>query len=162
MPRACVDCNVHTHPKHTPAKLCYMYVEVSALIDLMTLLGGLNDHCCVWFTPTIVVDCGLLDHPQRGRVFLSGTTFGSRANYSCETNHKLVGPVRRVCEEDGVWSNTPPSCEGTYICIVLSLHVMHYWALSLLLAYIIIYIIIMYVKSECLCTVSKLTSYESI
>ncbi len=73
------------------------------------------DHCCVYVGPPTVVDCGLLDPPQRGRVFLSGTTFGSRANYSCETNHKLVGPVRRVCLESGIWSNTSPTCEGMHI-----------------------------------------------
>ena len=68
-----------------------------------------------------VADCGGLDSPTNGIVVFSGTTFGSQANYSCNSLHRLVGPNSRECTEEGVWSDTAPTCIGQYcLCVNVS------------------------------------------
>lgn len=43
-----------------------------------------------------------------------GTTFGSRAHYSCDPGYTLLGSVTRTCESDGRWSGSDPRCSGKY------------------------------------------------
>ncbi len=58
-------------------------------------------------------DCGGLADPTNGAVDLTnGTIFTSVAIYSCLTGFFVNGTTSRVCQSDGSWSNTPPSCEG--------------------------------------------------
>lgn len=60
-----------------------------------------------------VVDCGPLTNPVDGMVDTAGgTTFGNEATYSCINNYELIGPPTRVCMQDGVWSETEPTCNG--------------------------------------------------
>lgn len=59
-----------------------------------------------------VVDCGALDPPLDGSVELTGTGVGDKAYYSCNTGFTLEGKERRVCQENGEWSDTAPSCAG--------------------------------------------------
>ena len=77
-----------------------------------------------------VVDCGGLLDPDNGIVQLSGTVFGSQANYSCVNGYKLVGVTTRTCLETQHWSDTAPSCQSMhimgliqYIVMFLSLYV---------------------------------------
>ena len=58
----------------------------------------------------IVVDCGALESPEFGDVNINETTFGSIANYSCQTGYVLNGTSERVCEEDGQWTDLMPQC----------------------------------------------------
>lgn len=60
------------------------------------------------------VDCGKLPPLPYGTAeLLNGTThLGSVIQYSCTTNFRLVGPVRRTCTEDHQWSDSSPRCEG--------------------------------------------------
>ena len=37
---------------------------------------------------------------------------GQAVTYSCSAGHKLKGSTIRVCQSDGEWSDTLPSCEG--------------------------------------------------
>ncbi len=39
---------------------------------------------------------------------------GSRAMYLCDDNHQLSGSSVRVCQEDGTWSESEPTCEGMW------------------------------------------------
>lgn len=66
-----------------------------------------------------VVDCGDLQPPTSGMVDLSnGTTFGSRAIYSCNDFFQLNDSSIRVCQENGQWSGTTPVCNCEYLLCV--------------------------------------------
>ena len=58
------------------------------------------------------VDCGPLDDPENGTVFIFGTMFGSAAFYSCFTGYVLVGASFRICLASGNWSGSAPTCES--------------------------------------------------
>ena len=61
----------------------------------------------------LFVDCGLVPAMEHGQVGLlnSSTTFGSMVTYVCDQDYQLQGQSRRVCQEDGTWSATPPTCK---------------------------------------------------
>ena len=72
-----------------------------------------------------VVDCGNLTAPAYGQVDHSaGTRLGQNATYSCDTGYNLVGDSTRVCQAEGDWSGSAPTCQGmllkgdlsTFIC----------------------------------------------
>ena len=60
----------------------------------------------------VAVDCGSLDSPSNGNVSLSGTTFQSVAQYSCDMGYLLVGMESRQCQANRTWSGESPVCEG--------------------------------------------------
>lgn len=65
------------------------------------------------FTPA--VDCGSLMDPLNGTVTHAMTTFQSVADYSCAVGYTLVnGPETRLCQSNGVWSGTQPSCQSEF------------------------------------------------
>ncbi len=58
------------------------------------------------------IDCGSLTSPDNGVVLLSGSTFMSRATYSCDSGYLLNGIPVRICGPDGRWwFQYLPSCE---------------------------------------------------
>ena len=58
-----------------------------------------------------VADCGFLEDPENGAVMLSGSTVDSTATYECDAGYVLVGGEdTRMCQENGEWSGTAPSC----------------------------------------------------
>ncbi|KAH9360925.1 hypothetical protein HPB48_007006 [Haemaphysalis longicornis] len=65
------------------------------------------------------MDCGALEDIPNGRVTLSGTTFGSLAEYACSRCFRLVGNSTRTCDEYGKWTGTSPRCEGLYSLVIL-------------------------------------------
>ena len=62
----------------------------------------------------VVIDCGNLKPPANGEVELSGTVFGSLANYSCDPSFRLIGSEIRICLENREWSPDAPICERKY------------------------------------------------
>lgn len=74
---------------------------------------------CTFKTPYsfLDVDCGKLPSlPYGSAGLLNGTThLGSVIQYSCTTNYRLVGPVRRICNDEHQWSDSSPRCEGTHL-----------------------------------------------
>ena len=58
------------------------------------------------------VDCGVLDDPNNGQVSLDGTTPGSNATYTCDPGFSLIGNMERICQQNGQWSGSEPTCEG--------------------------------------------------
>ena len=62
--------------------------------------------------------CPVLSDPIGGSVTVSDDTLvpGTKAMYSCDDKHQLGEPSVRECQEDGTWSESEPTCEGTYIC----------------------------------------------
>ena len=58
--------------------------------------------------PTCVpVDCGGLSVANGSVTYSAGTTFGSAASYSCNTNYQLSGTSPVTCLASGAWSSTP-------------------------------------------------------
>ncbi len=57
-----------------------------------------------------IVDCGALKNPTNGTVVASPTTYGSKADYTCQTGYGLAGTSPRICQADGNWSGTAPTC----------------------------------------------------
>ena len=71
-----------------------------------------------------VVDCGTLNTTTNGQVrHLNGTTFGQKATYNCNTSYNLVGDSTRICQADGMWSGSEPTCisESSLIVCICSL-----------------------------------------
>ena len=73
---------------------------------------------------TLAVDCGTLSQPNGGQVSQDGSSLGSQANYSCSEGYVLNGNSTRVCQVDGQWSGSEPTCEGQslihyvwYVCV---------------------------------------------
>ena len=62
-------------------------------------------------TPAGAVDCFSLTNINNGVVTYSTTTSGSTATYACESGYDLIGNQIRVCQDDGQWSGSEPTCE---------------------------------------------------
>lgn len=60
----------------------------------------------------VYIDCGLPGFIPQGRWLLSSnsTHYGSTVEYECSSNFRLEGPARRICLENGTWSNVAPIC----------------------------------------------------
>lgn len=58
-----------------------------------------------------VIDCRDPGTPQNGRRQLPATTFATTVIYSCSVGYSIKGPDRRVCQDNGRWSNFLPVCE---------------------------------------------------
>ena len=57
-------------------------------------------------------ECGDPEPPEGiGDVRVTGKTFGSKAIYSCPEKYRVVGMEERICQADGTWSSSPPSCK---------------------------------------------------
>ena len=59
--------------------------------------------------------CPVLEDLENGRVSWTGLTPGSNATYSCDGGWVLDGAQNRICQDNGTWSNEPPSCIGIVI-----------------------------------------------
>lgn len=82
------------------------------------LAGSINRTCLssgFWsgMAPSCkYVDCGAVPELEHGSVAIidSRTTYGARAEFSCNENYTLMGESKRVCREGGIWSGTQPQC----------------------------------------------------
>ena len=71
----------------------------------------LNIYGMYTYFHSTVVDCGTLNTPTNGVVsHFNGTTFRQTATYSCNTGYNLVGDSTRICQADGMWSRSEPTC----------------------------------------------------
>ena len=71
---------------------------------------------CTWLFNT-AAQCPTLTSPMNGSLLISGTGAGiyqETATYSCETGFNLVGMSERVCQSDGTWSRSDPTCQSKY------------------------------------------------
>ncbi|XP_052281318.1 sushi, von Willebrand factor type A, EGF and pentraxin domain-containing protein 1-like [Dreissena polymorpha] len=78
-------------------------------------LNGDNQITCqstgVWspVQPTCV-KCATLDNPSSGRVTLLTSGTKTSATYSCSSGYSLNGVTIRLCNPDGSWSLSAPTC----------------------------------------------------
>ena len=63
------------------------------------------------------MDCGDLDDPENGQVSLTGTTFGSKATYTCNKGFELVGSSMRMCLANAQWMGEAPTCERKHFIV---------------------------------------------
>ena len=60
-------------------------------------------------------DCGHPGDIDHGTVDVSGgTMIGDTATYQCDQHFQLNGEDTRMCQDDGTWSGTAPTCQGEY------------------------------------------------
>ena len=79
------------------------------------------------FSLLTAVDCGNLTDPANGQVIHpGGTTFGQTATYSCNTGFNLVGNSTRMCQADGMWTASTPTCERMLLLISINYQVYIY------------------------------------
>ena len=63
------------------------------------------------FIVLIATDCGNLTSPNDGLVIYSnGTTYQSKATFSCNTGYTLSANSTRTCEASTDWSGLTPNC----------------------------------------------------
>ena len=58
--------------------------------------------------------CSPLMTPLNGHINYNSTTFSSLAYYSCNIGYKIIGTNVLQCVEEGLWNNTPPTCQGIF------------------------------------------------
>lgn len=81
-------------------------------------------YVLLYLTTCLIPDlyCGELPPMTQGSFQVSGDYFGARVTYSCEDAFFMSGARERVCQGDGTWSDSPPTCkkEGEYIipCVI--------------------------------------------
>jgi len=98
---------------------CFCTFAILLSLHLVTLLLVIISHV---LPLTGILCANNLSSPDNGTVTLDASTFGSQANYSCSEGYTLNGTttLTRVCQADGQWSGSEPTCEGqpvTYILI---------------------------------------------
>ncbi len=49
--------------------------------------------------------------PVNGRVTFTGITVYSMATYECDSGFGIKGAINRMCQKDGTWSGSNPTCE---------------------------------------------------
>ncbi|XP_009305868.1 fibulin-7 isoform X3 [Danio rerio] len=60
--------------------------------------------------------CPPLVAPANGRKFGSKYLLGHEVHFTCSQGFRLVGPVTRVCQENGTWSGATASCKDVSMC----------------------------------------------
>ena len=90
-----------------------MYTEPLQWSSSLHLSLYLFSHLCFSISMHAAVDCLTLNDPPNGMVDLTeGTELGAAASYVCNIGFMLEGTAQRVCDENGMWTNSEPTCEG--------------------------------------------------
>ena len=59
------------------------------------------------------IQCPTLVAPSNGGLEIAGAGgYEDVATYSCGTGFSLVGMSERVCQSEGTWNGSEPTCEG--------------------------------------------------
>ena len=64
----------------------------------------------VAFVSPPVVTCPTLTN-RNGAVNVPSNNFGSTATYTCNTGYTINGDTTRMCQADGTWSGSEPTCQ---------------------------------------------------
>ena len=65
-------------------------------------------YICLIHMLSSVLDCGPLSDPLNGNFLI--LHFESIVIYTCDTGYVLDGADTRICQANGTWSGTEPSC----------------------------------------------------
>ena len=70
----------------------------------------------------LAADCEQPASPVHGMVTVTPISSGYLATYECDEGYILVGHRERTCDtSNGVWTHSPPTCQGELINIMLEL-----------------------------------------
>ncbi|KAL4228764.1 hypothetical protein ACF0H5_011806 [Mactra antiquata] len=58
-----------------------------------------------------VTDCGGLQNPENGIVTSEQTTLSQEATYTCDPGYTIQGTSIRICQSNGSWSDSIPTCQ---------------------------------------------------
>ena len=76
----------------------------------LTVIGSLSVDLAYFNT---AVQCPPIGNPVNGSLLISGTgVYQDTALYVCEDGFNLVGMSERVCQSDGIWSGSAPTCNS--------------------------------------------------
>ncbi|XP_052280448.1 sushi, von Willebrand factor type A, EGF and pentraxin domain-containing protein 1-like [Dreissena polymorpha] len=81
------------------------------------LIGNNVSECLEfgnWSSPHTwcrIKDCGSLPPPLNGVATIGLTVFGSTTTYSCEVGYDLMGSSALLCEANGRWNASVPTCK---------------------------------------------------
>lgn len=90
----------------------YTYFSTHAVyVSQENLLYKWPDRHTLLSSFTAVVYCPLIIPPTNGSVVSSGTILGSSVKYQCDAGFKLNGPSIRICQTNGSWTDSEPTCE---------------------------------------------------
>jgi hypothetical protein len=64
------------------------------------------------FIFVLVINCGDPGIPTNGERTGSGTNAGNELKYECKPGFRLIGVSKLVCQQDGTWTASRPSCDG--------------------------------------------------
>ena len=74
----------------------------------------------------LAVDCGPLSNPTNGWVHIApNTLFGGQALYRCKLGYQLSSNVIRICQANGHWSGSAPTCHRKIFCYSIFLQIHH-------------------------------------
>ena len=79
--------------------------------DLIGQVGAMT-HCGEYKTLLLVIMCPGLVDPANGRMTVTGNLPGDTATYTCDPGYNLVGIQNLTCGDNGLWSGSPPFCQG--------------------------------------------------
>ena len=67
--------------------------------------------------------CPVLGSPDGGSVKVETNGAATTAFYTCDAGYALYGVTERTCQDNGTWSDAPPTCSkfGETILLVYSL-----------------------------------------
>ena len=55
--------------------------------------------------------CDALSKPANGNVSSNGSLYDT-ATYFCDDGYELIGDSKIMCQSNGMWSGSPPVCQG--------------------------------------------------
>ena len=67
----------------------------------------------------MISECELPSKPLQGSVTVTGTYFLDVATFSCDSGYDLVGSQELICENEGSWNGSNPTCSPRE-CILLA------------------------------------------
>ena len=89
-------------------------IKVNLKYLLNTLFMFSKDVANVYIT-VLVVDCGDPGMPAYAERKGSNTTYLSKFKYFCNPGYLITGSTERVCQANGTWSGTYPTCSSRFI-----------------------------------------------
>lgn len=66
-------------------------------------------------------ECESLLSPINGHVSFTDLVVYSVATYECDRGFGIKGAVTRMCQKDGTWSGSQPTCERMYLPIYMTM-----------------------------------------
>ncbi len=74
---------------------------------------------CLYYVWTLEIRCHvlpLIDHGMHSCT--RGFLVDSRCDYTCYEGYQIEGDRYQMCQEEGTWSGTQPTCAGTFANLV--------------------------------------------